>query len=106
MANQSRNDRRTRKHTRMDARRREVAERYLKGEYQTEIAAAESPYFPDIDEAVLAKCIASYQDLGTWTPHVEITEPAFEVILDVLEHFGTLKERYSWDQICAAPPSD
>ena len=26
-------------------------------------------------------------------------------ILDVFEHFGTLEERYSYDQICVAPPS-
>ena len=71
----------------------------------TEIARAEKPYFPDIDEAVLAKCIASYQSLGTWTPHVEITDAAFEVILDVFEHFGTLTERFGWDQVCVAPPA-
>jgi NitT/TauT family transport system substrate-binding protein len=70
-----------------------------------EIAKAEKPYFPDIDEAVLADCIATYQHLGCWTPHVEITPQAFEVTLDVFEHFGTLKERYSYDQVCAAPPA-
>jgi NitT/TauT family transport system substrate-binding protein len=79
---------------------------YMNETPASEIAASESPYFPDIDEDVLAQCIASYQDLGTWTPHVEITEPAFDVILDVFEHFGTLKERYSWDQICVLPPTD
>ena len=77
---------------------------YMNETPAADIAAAESEYFPDIDEDVLATCIASYQDLGTWTPHVEITKPAFEVILDVFEHFGTLKERYSWDQVCVAPP--
>jgi NitT/TauT family transport system substrate-binding protein len=71
----------------------------------TEIAKAEKPYFPDIDEAILADCIATYQHLGCWTPHVEITPEAFEVTLDVFEHFGTLKERYSYDQVCAAPPA-
>ncbi len=79
--------------------------RYMNETSALDIAKAEKPYFPDIDEAVLAKCIAAYQDLGTWTPHVEITKPAFEVILDVFEHFGTLKERYRWDQICVLPPT-
>ena len=78
---------------------------YMNETPAAEIAKAEKPYFPDIDEAVLAKCIAAYQELGTWTPHVEITEPAFEVILDVFEHFGTLKERYRWDQVCVSPPA-
>ena len=78
---------------------------YMNETPAAEIAKAEKPYFPDIDEDVLAKCISAYQDLGTWTPHVEITEPAFDVILDVFEHFGTLKERYRWDQVCVSPPA-
>jgi NitT/TauT family transport system substrate-binding protein len=70
-----------------------------------EIAKAEKPFFPSIDLDVLAQCIESYQRLGCWTPHVEITRQAFEVALDVFEHFGTLKERYAYDQICAPPPA-
>jgi len=77
---------------------------YMNETPAAEIAKAEKPYFPEIDEDVLARCIDSYQKLGTWTPHVEITKPAFEVILDVFEHFGTLKERFSWEQVCADPP--
>ena len=69
-----------------------------------EIAKAEKSYFPNTDEAVLAKCIETYQQLGCWTPHVEITKPAFEVALDVFEHFGTLKQRYAYEQVCALPP--
>ena len=30
---------------------------------------------------------------------------AYEVTLDVFQHFGTLKERYTYDQVCCAPPS-
>ncbi len=70
-----------------------------------EIAKTEKPHFPNIDEAVLADCIATYQKLGCWTPHVEITRPAFEAILDIFEYNGSLKERYRYEQICAEPPS-
>ena len=35
-----------------------------------EIAMAQQPYFPDIDEAVLTG-IAAYKDLGTWTPQLK-----------------------------------
>ncbi len=70
-----------------------------------EIAKAEKSYFPNTDEAVLARCIETYQQLGCWTPHVEITKPAFEVALDVFEHFGTLKQRYAYEQVCALPPA-
>ena len=69
-----------------------------------EIARAEKPYFPDIDEDVLASCIETYQQLGCWTPHVEITEAAFQAILDIFAYNGVISERYSYDQICARPP--
>ena len=69
-----------------------------------EIARAESSYFPDIDEDVLADCIATYQKLGCWTPHVEITREAYAVTQDVFEHFGTLKERYPYEAVCSLPP--
>ncbi len=68
------------------------------------IAKAEKPNFSDIDETVLVDCIATYQQLGCWTPHVEITRPAFEVILDVFEYNGMLEERYRYEQVCAEPP--
>ena len=78
---------------------------YMNDTPAAEIARAEKEYFPNIDEEVLATCIETYQKLGCWTPHVEITRPAYQVTLDVFEHFGTLKERYRYEQVCALPPS-
>jgi len=78
---------------------------YMNEAPAAEIAKAEKPYFPDIDEDVLADCIATYQQLGCWTPHAEITPAAYEVALDVFEHFGTLKQRYAYDEVCCLPPS-
>ena len=70
-----------------------------------EIAKAEKSYFPKIDFDVLTDCIATYQQLGCWTPHIEITPEALEVALDVFDHFGTLKARYAYNQVCAPPPT-
>jgi len=70
-----------------------------------EIAEAEKPYFPNVDVQVLADCIASYQQLGCWTPHVEITQAAYEKTLDIYEYNGLLKQRWRYDQVCAAPPA-
>lgn len=78
---------------------------YMNEASATEIAKAEASYFPQIDEAVLADCIGTYQKLGNWTPHVEITQAAFEATLDIFEYNGLLKERYAYDQICSLPPS-
>ena len=53
-----------------------------------EVAKAEAPFFKDIDLPVLTATIATYQQLGNWTPHVEITRPAFEATLDIFQHAG------------------
>ncbi len=78
---------------------------YMNDAPAAEIAKAEKPFFPNIDEGVLTDCIATYQQLGCWTPHVEITQQAYEATLDIFEYNGTLKERYSYDQVCAKPPA-
>jgi NitT/TauT family transport system substrate-binding protein len=78
---------------------------YMSEAPAAEIARAEKPYFPKIDEKVLADCIATYQRLGCWTPHVEITPTAYEKTLDIFEFNGLLKHRYRYDQVCASPPS-
>jgi NitT/TauT family transport system substrate-binding protein len=78
---------------------------YMNQTPAAEIAKAEKPYFPKIDQGVLAECIATYQQLGCWTPHVEITRAAYEKTLDVFEYNGLLKQRYRYEQVCAAPPA-
>lgn len=70
-----------------------------------EIARAEKPYFPDTDEAALTACIDAYQKLGCWTPHVEITRPAFEATLDIFQYNGLAKRRYRYEEICCQPPA-
>ena len=78
---------------------------YMNETPAADIARAEKPFFPRIDEAVLADCIATYQKLGCWTPHVEITRAAYEKTLDIFEYNGQLKQRYRYEQVCAAPPA-
>lgn len=90
-----------RKFTRAYAR----ARRYMIDTPAAEIAGVLAPHFPNIGKAVLADCIATYQKLGCWTPHIEITPEAFEVTQDVFAHFGTLTRRYRYDQVCVAPPA-
>ena len=78
---------------------------YMNEAPAAEIARAEKPYFPKIDEKVLADCIATYQRLGCWTPHVGITPAAYEKTLDIFEFNGLLKQRYRYDQVCTSPPA-
>jgi NitT/TauT family transport system substrate-binding protein len=68
------------------------------------VAEAEASFFPDIDRAVLTATIAAYQKLGCWTPHVEITRPAFEATLDIFEHAKLITKRHRYEDVVAAPP--
>jgi NitT/TauT family transport system substrate-binding protein len=69
-----------------------------------EVAKAEAAYFKDIDLSVLTNTIATYQKLGNWTPHVEITKPAFEATLDIFQHAGLITKRHRYEDVVAPPP--
>jgi NitT/TauT family transport system substrate-binding protein len=68
------------------------------------VAEAEASFFPEIDQAVLTSTIGYYQKLGCWTPHVEITRPAFEVALDVFHHAKLITKRHRYEDVVVAPP--
>ena len=69
------------------------------------VAETEATFFPDIDRAVLTSTIATYQKLGCWTPHVEITRPAFEAALDVFQHAKLITKRHAYEDVVASPPA-
>jgi NitT/TauT family transport system substrate-binding protein len=71
-----------------------------------EVAKAEAPYFKDIDQSVLASTIAAYQKLGNWSPHVEITRPAFEATLDIFQNSGLITKRHRYEDVVAQPPGE
>jgi NitT/TauT family transport system substrate-binding protein len=78
---------------------------YMNETPAADIARAQQPYFGGIDERVLAECIATYQQLGCWTPHVEITRAAYEKTLDIFEYNGLVRQRYPYESVCAEPPA-
>jgi NitT/TauT family transport system substrate-binding protein len=70
-----------------------------------QVAEAEAEFFPDVNPDVLTSTIAYYQKLGCWTPHVEITRPAFEATLDIFQHAGLITKRHRHEDVVAAPPA-
>lgn len=78
---------------------------YMVATPAAEIAAMERSYFPNIDEAVLASCIEGYQQLGCWTPHVEITREAYEATLDIYAYNGLITTRHAYESVCSLPPA-
>ncbi|MEP0941486.1 MAG: ABC transporter substrate-binding protein [Rhizobiaceae bacterium] len=77
---------------------------YMNDESAAEIARAQKSYFPKIDEDVLTACIDTYQKLGNWTPHIEITPAAYEATLDIYQYAGGLEQRFPYEDVCATPP--
>ncbi|MGH9578310.1 MAG: hypothetical protein ACRD3R_12800, partial [Terriglobales bacterium] len=69
-----------------------------------EVAKREASFFPDVDVGVLTTTIAAYQKLGNWSPHVEITRPAFEATLDIYQHAGKITRRHRYEDAIAQPP--
>jgi len=70
-----------------------------------EVAKREAPFFADIHPKVLEATIAAYQKLGNWSPHVEITRPAYEATLDIFQHAGKIKTRPRYEDAIAPPPA-
>jgi NitT/TauT family transport system substrate-binding protein len=69
-----------------------------------EVAKVEGSFFPGTDSEVLAATIAAYQKLGNWSPHAEITRPAFEATLDIFEHAKLITKRHRYEDAVAVPP--
>ena len=78
---------------------------YMNDASAAEIASAQKPLFPKIDEAVLADCIGTYQAMGCWTRHIDITQDGYDAMLDIFAYDGKLPQRYGYDQVCTLPPS-
>lgn len=78
---------------------------YMTATPAEEIAASQKSYFPSIDENVLTRCIEVYQTLGCWTPHIEITEEAYEATLDIYEYNGLISKRHPYEHVCSKPPA-
>jgi NitT/TauT family transport system substrate-binding protein len=70
-----------------------------------EVARAEAPFFESVDLPVLEATIATYQKLGNWSPHVEITRPAFEATLNIFQHSKLITRRHRYEDVVAQPPA-
>jgi len=62
------------------------------------------PYFKDTNQDALVKCIDSYQRLGCWTPHAEITKAAFDNLLEIYTSTGEIDQRYPYEKVCVELP--
>ncbi len=70
----------------------------------SELATQLSPYFKNTAIDALTHCLDTYKSLGCWTPHIEITQPAFDNLLEIYSSVGGVSEKYSYEQVCTPPP--
>lgn len=69
-----------------------------------EIAGAEAAFFPGIAPEALTRTIATYQRLGNWTPHVEITEAAWNATNDIFLWNKQITRRHASTGVIVPPP--
>jgi len=72
----------------------------------SEIAKAEASFFPGIAEDALTRTIATYQSLGNWTPHVEITRAAWEATNDIFLYNKQITRRHAYEDVIVLPPTE
>lgn len=81
------------------------ARAYMNDTPAADIADALSECFNGIAKSTLTDCISTYQQLGCWTPHVEITREAYEATLDIYAYNQLIDRRPDYEEACALPPA-
>ncbi len=80
------------------------ARAFISSQPAAEVTDVILPYFKDTDQNALMQCIDSYQKLGCWTPHAEITQEAFDNLLNIYTSTGEIDQRYPYEKVCAGLP--
>jgi len=81
------------------------ARAFINSQSADEITDIILPYFKDTSRAALLQCIDSYQKLGCWTPHAEITQKAFDNLLEIYTATGEIDQQYPYEKVCASLPA-
>lgn len=64
-----------------------------------EIAKVIAPQFPETDEKALVTVVKRYYDQGTWKENLVFEKASFELLQDILQDAGVLKNRLSYDDL-------
>ena len=72
---------------------------YVNSHSSEEIADIIKPQFKETDKDSLVRIIERYKNQDSWKEDVVFTEESFELLQDVLEDAGQLKERVPYDKL-------
>ena len=64
-----------------------------------EIAKVIAPQFPETDEKALVTVVKRYYDQGTWKENLVFEKASFELLQDILQDAGVLKDRLAYDDL-------
>lgn len=72
---------------------------YVNSHSAEEIAETISPQFPETDVSTLATIVNRYKEQDTWKEDTVFTEESFDLLLNILEEAGELKERVPYEEL-------
>lgn len=72
---------------------------YVNSHTAEEIAKVIKPQFPETDEAAIATIVGRYKDQDTWKNDTIFQKESFELLENILEEAGELKERVPYENL-------
>lgn len=72
---------------------------YVQSHTPEEIAKVIAPQFPETDLDTLTAIVTRYYEQDTWKDHLIFEKDSFELLQDILEGAGELKERTSYEDL-------
>jgi len=73
---------------------------YMASTPAAEIASAQKPLFPSINESVLTQCIHAYQQMGCWPVDMAISDAGYNAMLDIFAFDEKITKRHAYGSIC------
>jgi NitT/TauT family transport system substrate-binding protein len=72
---------------------------YVQAHTPEEIAAVIAPQFPETDLDTLTTIVARYYEQDTWKENLVFEKESFELLQDILESAGELKQRVAYEDL-------
>ena len=72
---------------------------YVQTHTPAEIAAVIAPQFPETDLETITTIVTRYYEQDTWKENLVFAKESFELLQDILEESGELKERVDYDKL-------
>ena len=72
---------------------------YVQTHTPAEIAAVIAPQFPETDLETITTIVTRYYEQDTWKENLVFEKESFELLQDILEESGELKERVDYDKL-------